>query len=123
VVITGGSRISSKGGGAHLKNLHRAKGGVKIVGVFRVKNPDFTITHFTDLVEALLIPLTHIYMTTHFTDLVEALLIPLTHIYMTTHFTDLVEALLIPLTHIYMTTHITYMCVRGINSASTRPVM
>jgi hypothetical protein len=49
-------------------------------------------THFTGLVEALLIPLAHIYMTTHFTDLVEALLIPLTHIYMTTHITDLVEA-------------------------------
>jgi hypothetical protein len=43
-------------------------------------------------VEALLIPLTHIYMTTHITDLVEALLIPLTHIYMTTHITGLVEA-------------------------------
>ena len=29
-------------GGAHLKKLHRAKGGAKIVGVFRVKNHDFT---------------------------------------------------------------------------------
>jgi hypothetical protein len=38
----GGSRISSKGGGAHLKKLHRAEGGAKIVGVFRVKNHDFT---------------------------------------------------------------------------------
>ena len=30
------------GGGAHLKKLHRAEGGAKIVGVFRVKNHDFT---------------------------------------------------------------------------------
>ena len=29
-------------GGAHLKKLHRAEGGAKIVGVFRVKNHDFT---------------------------------------------------------------------------------
>ena len=29
-------------GGAHLKKLRRAEGGVKIVGVFRVKNHDFT---------------------------------------------------------------------------------
>ena len=28
--------------GAHLKTLHRAEGGAKIVGVFRVKNYDFT---------------------------------------------------------------------------------
>ena len=28
--------------GAHLKKLHRAEGGVKNVGVFRVKNHDFT---------------------------------------------------------------------------------
>jgi hypothetical protein len=28
--------------GAHLKKLHRAEGSVKIVGVFRVKNHDFT---------------------------------------------------------------------------------
>ena len=28
--------------GAHLKKLHRAEGGAKIVGVFRVKNHDFT---------------------------------------------------------------------------------
>ena len=30
------------GGGAHLKKLRRAGGGAKIVGVFRVKNHDFT---------------------------------------------------------------------------------
>jgi hypothetical protein len=30
------------GGGAHLKKLRRAEGGAKIVGVFRVKNHDFT---------------------------------------------------------------------------------
>jgi hypothetical protein len=29
-------------GGAHLKKLRRAEGGGKIVGVFRVKNHDFT---------------------------------------------------------------------------------
>ena len=29
-------------GGAHLNKLHRAEGGAKIVGVFRVKNHDFT---------------------------------------------------------------------------------
>ena len=29
-------------GGAHLKKLHRAEGGAEIVGVFRVKNHDFT---------------------------------------------------------------------------------
>ena len=28
--------------GAHLKKLRRAEGGAKIVGVFRVKNLDFT---------------------------------------------------------------------------------
>ena len=28
--------------GAHLKKLHRAKGGANIFGVFRVKNHDFT---------------------------------------------------------------------------------
>ena len=28
--------------GVHLKKLHRAKGGAKIFGVFRVKNHDFT---------------------------------------------------------------------------------
>ena len=28
--------------GAHLKELRRAEGGAKIVGVFRVKNHDFT---------------------------------------------------------------------------------
>ena len=30
------------GGGAHLKKMRRAKGGAKFVGVFRVKNHDFT---------------------------------------------------------------------------------
>ena len=30
------------GGGAHLKKLRRAEGGANIVGVFRVKNHDFT---------------------------------------------------------------------------------
>jgi hypothetical protein len=30
------------GGGAYLKNLRRAEGGAKFVGVFRVKNHDFT---------------------------------------------------------------------------------
>jgi hypothetical protein len=30
------------GGGAHLKNWGRAEGGAKLVGVFRVKNHDFT---------------------------------------------------------------------------------
>jgi hypothetical protein len=30
------------GGGAHLKKLRRVGGGVQIVGVFRVKNHDFT---------------------------------------------------------------------------------
>jgi hypothetical protein len=29
-------------GGAHIKKLRRAEGGAKIVGVFRVKNHDFT---------------------------------------------------------------------------------
>jgi hypothetical protein len=29
-------------GGAHIKKLHRAEGGAKFVGVFRVKNHDFT---------------------------------------------------------------------------------
>jgi hypothetical protein len=29
-------------GGAHLKKLCRAEGGAKILGVFRVKNHDFT---------------------------------------------------------------------------------
>ena len=28
--------------GAHLKKLHRAEGGAKFLGVFRVKNHDFT---------------------------------------------------------------------------------
>ena len=44
---TGNISISSKllysnNRGAHLKKLHRAEEGVKIVGVFRVKNHDFT---------------------------------------------------------------------------------
>jgi hypothetical protein len=30
------------GGGAYLKKLRRAEGGAKIVGVFRVKNHDYT---------------------------------------------------------------------------------
>ena len=30
------------GGGAHLEKLRRVEGGAKIVGVFRVKNHDFT---------------------------------------------------------------------------------
>jgi hypothetical protein len=38
----GGSRISSLGGGGALKKLHRAEGGAKMFGVFRVKNHDFT---------------------------------------------------------------------------------
>ena len=29
-------------GGEHLKKLHRAEGGAKIFGIFRVKNHDFT---------------------------------------------------------------------------------
>jgi hypothetical protein len=28
--------------GVHLKELHRAEGGTKLIGVFRVKNHDFT---------------------------------------------------------------------------------
>jgi hypothetical protein len=31
-----------RGGGTHLKKLRQAEGGAKIVGVFRVKNHDFT---------------------------------------------------------------------------------
>ena len=31
-----------RGGGAHIKNLRRAEGDAKNVGVFRVKNHDFT---------------------------------------------------------------------------------
>jgi hypothetical protein len=31
--------------GAHLKKLHRAEGGAKIFGVFRVKNHDFKPKH------------------------------------------------------------------------------
>ena len=29
-------------GGAHLKKMRRAEGGAKILGIFRVKNHDFT---------------------------------------------------------------------------------
>jgi hypothetical protein len=32
----------ARGGGAHLKKLRLAEGGAKIVGVFRIKNHDFT---------------------------------------------------------------------------------
>ena len=35
-------KLGVGGGGAHLKKMHRAEGGAKIVGVFRVKNHDFT---------------------------------------------------------------------------------
>jgi hypothetical protein len=31
-----------RGGGAHLKKLRRAEEGAKMLGVFRVKNHDFT---------------------------------------------------------------------------------
>jgi hypothetical protein len=31
-----------RGGGVHLNKLRRAEGGAKFVGVFRVKNHDFT---------------------------------------------------------------------------------
>ena len=34
-----------RGGGAHLKKLRRAEGGAENVGVFRVKNHDFTPTN------------------------------------------------------------------------------
>jgi hypothetical protein len=34
--------FQDRGGGAYLKKLRRAEGGAKIVGVFRVKNHDFT---------------------------------------------------------------------------------
>ena len=37
-----GFQVRGGGGGAHLKKLRRAEGGAKIVGVFRVKNHDFT---------------------------------------------------------------------------------
>ena len=35
-------KLGGGGGGAHLKKLRRAEGGAKILGVFRVKNHDFT---------------------------------------------------------------------------------
>ena len=42
VEVEGQGRIQDfKLGGAHLNKLHRAAGGAKIVGVFRVKNHDF----------------------------------------------------------------------------------
>ena len=41
-VSRGGSRISSKGGGAHFKKMPRTEGVAKICGVFRLKNHDFT---------------------------------------------------------------------------------
>ena len=34
-------KLGGGGAGAQLKKLHRAEGGAKIVGVFRVKNNDF----------------------------------------------------------------------------------
>ena len=34
------------GGGAHLKKLRRSEGGAKMLGVFRVKNHDFTPNFF-----------------------------------------------------------------------------
>jgi hypothetical protein len=34
--------FKDRGGGAHSKTLRRAEGGAKIIGVFRVKNHDFT---------------------------------------------------------------------------------
>ena len=36
-------------GGAHLKKMRRAEGGANIVGVFRVKNHDFTPKYHTFL--------------------------------------------------------------------------
>jgi hypothetical protein len=33
-------------GGAHLKKFRRAEGGAKILGVFRVKNHDFTAKNY-----------------------------------------------------------------------------
>ena len=35
-------KLGGGGGGAYIKNLHRAEGGANIFGVFRVKNHDFT---------------------------------------------------------------------------------
>ena len=37
-----GPEFQVRGGGAHLKKLRRAEGGAKIIGVFRVKNHNFT---------------------------------------------------------------------------------
>ena len=41
-VIAGADPGFQVRGGAHLKKLRRAEGGAKILGVFRVKNHDFT---------------------------------------------------------------------------------
>jgi hypothetical protein len=41
-MVTGADPGFQVRGGANLKKLHRAEGGAKIVGVFRVKNHDFT---------------------------------------------------------------------------------
>ena len=51
-----------RGGGGHLKKLSRAEGGAKIVGVFRVKNHDFTPKNriFSNFRGALLYPPLHI---------------------------------------------------------------
>ena len=40
--VTGADPGFQVRGGAHFKKLRRADGGAKIVGVFRVKNHDFT---------------------------------------------------------------------------------
>ena len=42
IIFQGRIQDFKLGGGAHLKKLRRAEGGAKIVGVFRVKNHDFT---------------------------------------------------------------------------------
>jgi hypothetical protein len=41
-VYISGADLGFQVRGAHLKKLHRAEGGAKIFGVFRVKNHDFT---------------------------------------------------------------------------------
>ena len=45
VLCTTGANPGFQVRGLHLKKLRRAKGGAKIVGVFRVKNHDFTPTN------------------------------------------------------------------------------
>ena len=40
--LISGANLGFQGRGAHSKKLRRAEGGAKIVGVFRVKNHDFT---------------------------------------------------------------------------------